>query len=133
MGDRALALESNRQSEMANEPALKSIAEAVGHYRVLAGSNPAAFLPGLARSVSVLGDRYAELERLGEARNAAAEALELLAPFFAKYPGSFDELAQATVGDYVVRSQELKVEMDEEILLPYLRLFEEGDSDGGRE
>ena len=53
---------SNRQSAMGDRAsALESIAEAVGHYRKLAGSNPAAFLPDLALSLNNLSNRQSEM------------------------------------------------------------------------
>jgi hypothetical protein len=108
--------------------ALASIAEAVRIRRALAEANPDAFLHDLATSLSVLGDCLDGMERLAEGRDAAAESLRVLAPSFSRYPGVFDGLAGATCGDYVDRSQRLGMEPDFEILKPYARLFEEGES-----
>ena len=108
--------------------ALASIQEAVLIRRQLAQSNPAAFLPDLARSLFVLGNRLDESERLPEARNAAAESLRLLAPFFSRYPGAHDGLAGATCNDYTTRTQRLGLEPEADILAPYARLFQKGES-----
>ena len=125
---------SVRLGEMGQrEAALKSIAEAVGIRRNLASSNPEAFRPDLARSVSVRGGRLEEAERLAEARDAAKEALQLLAPFFTRYPGAHDGLARATVADYLRRCERLSEEPEPEVLEPYLRLTEKGDSNAGTE
>ncbi len=107
--------------------ALTSIAEAVRIRRALAKANPDSFLPDLAMSLSVLGDCLAALERLSEARAAAHEALALLAPFCARFPGAFDALAKAIVRDYWRRTKELGEEPDMELLLPYMHLFEPGE------
>jgi hypothetical protein len=110
------------------DSALASIKESVGHYRELVKRNREAFLPDLARSLSVLGDRLAESQRLPEARDAAAESLEALATFFLRYPRRFEGLARATVNDYRVGSQELGLEPDDAILEPYRSLWETGDT-----
>ncbi len=120
---------ANLQSEMGQRAeALTSIAEAVRIRRALAEANPDAFLPNLAMSLSVLGDCLDGVGKLAEGRDAAAESLRVLAPLFSRYPGVFDGLARATVRDYVLRSQRLGLEPDSEILIPYMRLFEEGES-----
>lgn len=91
-------------------------------------ANPDAFLPNLATSLRVLGDCLAALERLSEARAAAAEALAHLAPFCARFPSAFDGLAKATVTDYFVRTKELGEKPDMELLRPYIHLIEPGES-----
>jgi hypothetical protein len=117
------------QSEMGQRAeALASIAEAVPHYRALAHANPGAFLPNLAKALSVLGDCLEGAERLPEARDAAAESLRVLAPFVSQYPGVFDDLARLACRYYVLRSQKLESELDFEILIPFVPLFEEGES-----
>jgi hypothetical protein len=68
------------------------------------------------------------MERLSEARDAVAESLGVLAPFFSQYPGVFDGLAGVTCRDYLLRSEKLKVEPTVEVLAPYMRLFDEGES-----
>jgi len=121
--------QSGEQSAMGQRAeALASIQEAVRIYGELAQSNPAAFLPNLATSIGVLGDRLAESERLPEARDAAAESLRFLAPFFTRYPGVHDGLAKATCNDYLTRSQRLGLEPEADILAPYARLFQPGAS-----
>ena len=52
----------------------------------------------------------------------------MLAPYFSKYPGTFDGLAKATCRDYVLRCKKLNVELYIEILKPFMCLFEEGES-----
>jgi hypothetical protein len=107
--------------------ALASIAEAVGYHRTLALGNADAFLPDLATSLGVLGDCLAAIERLPEARAAAREALAVLAPFCGRRPPVFDELAKATVRDYVLRTKELGEDPDMELLSPYMHLFAPGE------
>jgi tetratricopeptide (TPR) repeat protein len=120
--------QADTQSAMGQHAeALASVAEAVRHYRALANANPDSFLPDLAMSLCVLGNCLAALERLSEARAAAAEALALLAPFCARFPGVFDDLAKVTVRDYWLRTKELGEEPDMELLLPYMHLFEPGE------
>jgi len=129
--DLAMSLnnQANRQSGMGQRAeALASISEAVSIYRKLAEGNADAFLPHLARSQCVLGNCLEGMERLSEARDAVAESLGVLAPFFSQYPGVFDGLAGVTCRDYLLRSEKLKVEPTVEVLAPYMRLFDEGES-----
>ncbi|HMA73957.1 MAG TPA: hypothetical protein VKP67_21110, partial [Xanthobacteraceae bacterium] len=63
------------------EEALAASQEAVAIRRRLAETRPDAFLPDLARSISVTSDALAALNRHGEAAQAATLALEILAPF----------------------------------------------------
>jgi hypothetical protein len=103
--------------------ALASIAEAVRIRRSLAESHPDAFLPDLALSLSVRGHCLESLGRLSEARDSARESLAILASFYARLPGVFDNLAKATLRDYVLRTEELGDEPDPEVLNPYLHLL----------
>jgi hypothetical protein len=124
--DLAMSLNNlaNMQSDMGQRAeALASITEAARQYRALAEANPDAFLPDLARSLSVLGDCLAALERLSEARDAARESLACLAPSFARFPGAFDGLAKAVLEDYMLRTQVLGEEPEEQVLSPYRDLF----------
>jgi hypothetical protein len=117
---------SNRQSAVGDrEGALASIREAVTLYRKLHGANPDAFAEGLARSLSILGDRLHENELKVEARDAAEESLRVLRPDIEKLPKGFRGFEKATVMDYVRRSEELGLEVDEELVGLYAGLFEE--------
>jgi len=129
--DLAMSLNNlaNRQSEMGQRAeALDSITEAVSIRRQLAEANPDAFRPYLAMSLSVFGDCLEGMERVSEGCDAARESLCMLAPYFSKYPGTFDGLAKATCRDYVLRCKKLNVELYIEILKPFMCLFEEGES-----
>jgi tetratricopeptide (TPR) repeat protein len=103
--------------------ALSSIAEAVRHFRALAEANTDPFLPNLARSLSAQGEILAAMQRLSEARNAAREALVHLAPSFERYPGVFDDLAKLTLHNYLLRTQALGEEPEENLLIPYRELL----------
>jgi tetratricopeptide (TPR) repeat protein len=127
---------SARQRDMGQrESALESIEEAVAIERELVEDNRHAFLPDLARSLSVLGDRLAEFGRIEEAREAAAAALRLLAALFLRYPEAFGGLAQTIARDYVLRSDELKLEPERVVVEPYRSLWKhyEGDQKGQEE
>jgi tetratricopeptide (TPR) repeat protein len=87
------------------EEALVASQEAVDIRRRLAQTRPDAFLPDLARSLSVTSDILAALERRVEAAQAAHHALELLTPFFERYPEAYGGLAR-TIGGDVLRYSE---------------------------
>jgi len=124
----SLSNQALTQSDMGQgAEALASAAEAVDRYRALAGSNAEAFLPDLARSLSVLGNCLAALERKLEARAAARDALACLAPFCVRFPGVFDDLARASVRDYLLHVGRLGEVPAEELLTPYIHLFETGE------
>ncbi len=117
---------SNRQSDMGQRAdALASIQEAVTIRRALAQANPDAFLPDLGRSLSVYGDRLSETGQLPGACDAARESLEILAPFVHRFPNVFDNLARATVKDYVTRSNQLNQEPDPNLLAHFIHLSKE--------
>ena len=63
------------KAKWAIEPRRESIAEAVGHYRKLADSNPAAFLPDLALSLNNLSNRQSEMGERASALESIAEAV----------------------------------------------------------
>jgi tetratricopeptide (TPR) repeat protein len=81
------------------EEALSASQEAVEIRRRLAQSRPDAFLPDLARSISVHSDVLAALDRNGEAARAAVEALQTLLPYVQRYPETFGELARTITAD----------------------------------
>ena len=81
------------------EAALEATQEAVEIRRFLAASRPDAFLPDLARSLNNLGNRLIEVGREEEARTVSAEALDLLWPFFERYPVRFTQLAEMMLRD----------------------------------
>jgi tetratricopeptide (TPR) repeat protein len=117
---------SDRQSEVGDRNgALASIRESVDLYRRLHGANPDAFATEFARSLSFLGDRLRENELKVEARDAAEESLRVLRPDFERLPKGFRGFEKATVMDYVRRSEELGLEVDEELMGVYAGLFEE--------
>jgi tetratricopeptide (TPR) repeat protein len=87
------------------EQALAASGEAVDIRRRLAQIRPDAFLPDLARSISVMSEVLATLERHAEATQAAHQALEILAPFVECYPEAYGQLAR-TIGADALRYSE---------------------------
>lgn len=85
-------------------------------YRALAAARPDAFRPDLARSVSVLSAMLAGLDRLGDAAQAAGEALALLAPFLERYPDSFGPLGRVIRQDVLDYSKAAGLEPDRALL-----------------
>lgn len=85
-----------------HEEALAASEGAVDIRRHLAQTRPDAFLPDLARSISVMSKVLAALERHVEAAQAAHQALEILAPFVERYPEAYGQLAR-TIGAGVLR------------------------------
>ena len=57
------------------DEALEVAVEAVANHRQLAETNPAAYLPDLATSLSNLANRFSDVDRPNEALEAAAEAV----------------------------------------------------------
>jgi tetratricopeptide (TPR) repeat protein len=128
---RSLNTLATLQSQMGMRmEALASIDEAVSIRRVLANTNPDAFGPDLARSIIVLVTCLAAMGKMLEARDAAAECLRLLAPFCLKYFETFGDLARAVVNDYVIRSEQLGLEPDWELLRSYMPFFKSAGSNG---
>jgi hypothetical protein len=88
-----------------HEEALAASEGAVDIRRRLAQTRPDAFLPDLARSISVMSKVLAALERHVEAAQAAHQALEILAPFVERYPEAYGQLVR-TIGADVLRYSE---------------------------
>src|SRR5262249_60366487 len=84
------------------EDALAASQEAVDIRRRLAQTRPDAFLPDLARSISVMSDALAALDKHEEAARAATQALEILAPFVEGYSQTYQGLAR-TIGADILR------------------------------
>ncbi|MBB5057428.1 tetratricopeptide (TPR) repeat protein [Granulicella aggregans] len=117
---------SKQQSEMDDRAgALDSITEAVATHRELAPTNPDRFITDLAWSLSFQGNHLAAVDRLREALDSTSESLGILAPYYTRYPNSFSRFAPAAVNDYLFCSQELNLEPDEKLLLPYRALIEQ--------
>jgi hypothetical protein len=98
------------------EEALAASQEAVDIYRRLAQARPDAFLPDLARSVSVTSNVLAALDRQVEAAQAAHEALEILVPFVELYPETYRDLAREIGADVLRYSEAAKQAPDKALL-----------------
>lgn len=73
--------------------------EAVGILRTLAEEEPEAFLPGLARAVSIHGDLLSRFGYEADGALAADEALNLLWPSFLNHPATHAELIEILLND----------------------------------
>ena len=100
------------------EEALTAIEEAVSNYRDLAAARPDAFLPDLAMSLSVLGDRLDELGRWVEAVARHREAVETLAPLFQSLPVAFAAAISIYAMDYMAACEHAGEQPDETLLGP---------------
>jgi hypothetical protein len=90
----------NRLSNLRRrDEALTASQDAVAIYRRLAQIRPDAFLPDLARSISVMSDALAAVDRHGEAAQAATQSLEILMPFVERYPQTNQGLARTIAAD----------------------------------
>ena len=102
--------------------------------RQLAVSGPQAFLPDLAISLNILGDRLAQLNRQSEALSAYEEAARTLAPFFLHLPTAFADRMAYMVDDYRKACQAAGIEPDEALLAPVveaLQRLQAGEDAGG--
>jgi hypothetical protein len=95
--------------------ALRSIAEAVDIYRKLAGTNPDAFLPDLARSYYAWGTILLEAAPL-DASEKFGEGVRIIAPYVAKIPQAFLPLGLALSDGYLKACSSAGIEPDPEIL-----------------
>jgi hypothetical protein len=71
------------------DEALSAAEEAVQVWRQLAATNPAAFGPGLSRSLLNLGNQLSEMGRREEALAATAEAVQVWRQLAAANPAAF--------------------------------------------
>mgnify|MGYP000887871024 CR=1 FL=1 len=90
-----IALESSGRLVEAKE----AIVESVGMYRRLAVVSPDITHPQLARSLSVLSDVFALLDRTQEAAETAHEALQFLLPSLEAVPLAWAGLALEIMND----------------------------------
>jgi tetratricopeptide (TPR) repeat protein len=105
------------------EEALAQAQEAVQLYRQLAQARPDAFLPNLARSLTVHGECLAALERHSDAIHATTEAIRLLTPPFAQVPAAFAPLMRIIVRLYLDTSKAAQQPPDMELLAPVLEVL----------
>lgn len=97
--------------------------EAVSIYRELAGKNPDAFLPDLARSLGAMGSVCRGLGRHVEALHHFEEGALLLHPCFEKSPRAFVHLLRSRLGDTLALLQACGQEPSGD-LLKVLRAFD---------
>jgi hypothetical protein len=90
---------------------------------------PEVFRVELARSLSVMGDRLWAVGRRSEAREAAAESLEIMVPSFLRWPDVARRFTRATLNDYLFRTQKLGFQPAEELTTTYRSLIEEAGDD----
>jgi len=98
------------------EEALAASQEAVAIRRRLAERSPDAFLPDLARSIGVMSEVLAALDRHREAAQAATQALEILAPFVERYPRTYRDLARTIRADILRYSEAAGQQPDNALL-----------------
>ena len=83
------------------------VKEAVDAYRELAAASPAAFLPDLARALTVLGIRLTALRRHPEALAADREAVLLYRQLYAGDPDRFTEPTQNALTNLTIDLRDL--------------------------
>ncbi len=119
----------NRLSKLGRrEEALAASQEAVDLYRRLAQARPDAFLPDLARSISVTSDVLTAFDRPTEATQAAHQALEILAPFVELYPATFADLAHEISADLLQYSDAAQQAPDRALLERVARALDGGET-----
>jgi tetratricopeptide (TPR) repeat protein len=106
-----------------HEEALAQAEEAVRIHRQLAQQRPDAFLPDLARTLTVFGKIIAE-DRPAEALASLAEALRLLTPFFSELPLAYGKLIQTIRGLYLRAAEAANVAPDTTLLAPVSAILE---------
>ena len=98
------------------EDALAASEEAVTIRRQLAAQYPDAFQPDLARSINVMSDALAALERHQDAAKAADDALRVITPYLERFPARYSGLAAAIANDLLNYSEAANIEPDLELL-----------------
>jgi tetratricopeptide (TPR) repeat protein len=101
------------------EEALSPTQEAVDLYRKLAQTNPAAYNPYLAVSLLTLSHMYREIDELGDkdrvqytdrledCQDIAEEGLEILVPYWRKYPRVYNGWALGLARNFVLAGKDL--------------------------
>jgi tetratricopeptide (TPR) repeat protein len=97
------------------EEALAASQEAIDIHRQLAQTHADAFLPDLASTISERSDVLAALDRPGEAAQAAAQALEILAPFVERYTQAYRWARN--IADQIRRYSETAGQQPDNVLL----------------
>jgi hypothetical protein len=115
----------NRLSNLGRrEEALTAAEEAVAILRRLAEARPDAFLPDLARSLSVMADCFEGLEETEQALSANHEAVEILSPYFLAHPQAFASLMDWIVQGYLRRCESAGQQPDVDLVMPIVEVFQ---------
>ncbi|MGH3623537.1 MAG: hypothetical protein ACRDQ5_17350, partial [Sciscionella sp.] len=97
-----------RQGEVGDRAgALDSITEAVGHYRALVQTNPAAFLPNLAGSLNNLANLQGEVGDRAGALDSITEAVTIRRALVQTNPAAFLPDLAASLNTLAVRQSEV--------------------------